>query len=134
MTNQKGFTLLELLVVLVIVAMTASFAGPNIWKSYVKSNERSTIYAFADALRELRQEAFHQGKSVRLPASVEESAINHDIFPVLPDGWVLEKSTELRFLPSGVTNGAAFYLHSPVGNRWELKLAPLDGKLGMSRL
>ncbi|MBN4077138.1 prepilin-type N-terminal cleavage/methylation domain-containing protein [Mariprofundus ferrooxydans] len=131
---QKGFTLLELLVVLVIVAMTASFAGPSLWKSYVKSNERSLVYAFADSLGAMRQNAFHQGRSVSLPALNEGSIMNHDKFPVLPEGWMLERSTALRFLPSGVTNGASFYLSSPVGNRWQLSLAPLDGRVGIHRL
>jgi len=127
---QKGFTLLELLVVLVIVGMTASFAGPNLWRSYVKSSERASVRSFAGALIDLRQQAFHQGRSVQLPA-LSATTARHGYSPALPDGWELKKSTSLRFLPSGVTNGATFYLQSPVGNRWELRLAPLDGKVSI---
>jgi len=133
-SRQGGFTLLELLVVLMIVAMSASFAGPSLWASYVKSNERSTVHAFANALGQLRQDAFHQGRTVRLPAMAEGEALGNRGFPVLADGWLLEKSTALRFLPSGVTNGALFYLVSPVGNRWQLTLAPLDGHIGVKKL
>jgi len=129
---QKGFTLLELLVVLVIVGMTASFAGPNLWRAYVKASERSSIRSFAGALIDLRQQAFHQGRSVQLPA-LSATAARSGEFPALPDGWVLEHATALRFLPSGVTNGGSFDLRSPVGNRWKLRLAPLDGKVSIQR-
>jgi len=130
---QKGFTLLELLVVLVVIAMSASFAAPNLWHAYTSASERSSVQAFANDLVQLRQDAFHQGKPVRLPA-VGGAIIKDGLLPALPDGWELEKSTSLRFLPSGVTSGGSFYLRSPVGNRWMLTLAPLDGQVGISRL
>jgi len=131
---QKGFTLLELLVVLVVIAMSASFAAPNLWHAYTSASERSSVQAFAGALAQLRQDAFHQGKAVRVPAVTGAVIIKDGALPALPDGWALEKSTSLRFLPSGVTNGGSFFLRSPVGNRWLLTLAPLDGQVGISRL
>jgi len=132
--RQQGFTLLEMLVVLVVIAMSASFAGPNLWNSYVKSNERSTVQGFADAVMQLRQDAFHQGTSILLPAVLNETVPAGGLLPALPDGWVLEKSDSIRLLPSGVTNGGSFYLRSSVANRWLLTLAPLDGRGKISKL
>jgi len=128
---QQGFTLLELLVVLVIVGMTASFAAPNLWHSYVTSSERASVRTFSEALMHLREQAFHTGRAVRLPATTPATDLNRDGFPPLPEGWELEKSTSLRFLPNGVTNGGSFELRSPVGNLWRLRLAPLDGKVSI---
>jgi len=131
--DQQGFTLLELLVVLVVVGLTASFVGPNLWHAYVKAEERSRVQMFADALMQLRQQAYHRGRTIRLPALSDAlngnaQAAGQSEMPAMPDGWVLERSSALRFLPSGVTNGGTFFMRSPVGRRWQLNLAPLDGR------
>jgi len=133
MPDQKGFTLLELLVVLVIVALTASFSGPDLWRAYVKADERSTVRTFADALGVLRVEAFHQGRSIVL-AAVDGAISVGKRMPELPEGWRLESSSVLRFLPSGVTNGGIVYLRSPDAHRWLLKIEPLDGAIEIKKL
>jgi len=133
MTNQKGFTLLELLVVLVIIGLAASFSGPELWRTYMKADERSTVRAFADAIGALRTEAFHQGRPIVL-AAVNEGAAAGQRMPNLPAGWTLESSSSLRFLPSGVTNGGMVYLSSPDSRRWLLKLRPLDGTVEIRKL
>jgi len=131
MTNQKGFTLLELLVVLVIVAMTASFAGPDLWRSYVKADEHFTVQTFADDLGKMRVEAFHQQRSIVLAV---EGSTNQVAMPDLPEGWRIEKSSPLRFLPTGVTNGGTLHFLSPDSHRWQLRLQALDGTVEISRL
>ena len=131
--NQKGFTLLELLVVLVIVGMTASFSGPDLWRAYVKADEHSTVQTFSDAIGVLRVEAFHQGRAIVL-AAVHEGAAAGKRMPDLPVGWRLERSSSLRFLPSGVTNGGMMYLSSPDAHQWQLTLAPLDGTVEIRKL
>jgi len=130
-TNQKGFTLLELLVVLVIVGMAASFSGPQLWQSYAKASERSVLQTFADDLEKIRVEAFHQQRSIVLAV---EGSTNQIAMPDLPEGWRIEKSSPLRFLPTGVTNGGTLYFLSPDSHRWKLKLQALDGTVEISRL
>lgn len=132
-TTQKGFTLLELLVVLVIVAMTASFSGPDLWRAYVKANERSTVRAFAGDIGKLRVTAFHQGRLIVLAAVDDVNPVGQTM-PDLPSGWTLERSDSIRFLPTGVTNGGMVYLRSPDSHRWLLKIAPLDGAVEIQKL
>jgi len=134
-TNQKGFTLLELLVVLVIVGMTASFSGPQLWLVYEKSQERSVVQSFADELQMLRSEAFHAGKLIEILSanrSSDRSKISN--LPDLPKDWVLEDFSKIYFLPSGVTNGGTFNMRSPEAHSWQLILHPLDGRVEIKRL
>ncbi len=131
---QKGFTLLELLVVLVIIGMAASFSGPRLWKLYAKAQERAVIQNFASSLQSLRMDILHSGRSLEI-AAVSESAINENTqLPALPDGWVLQKSTSLRLLSTGATNGGSFEFRSPSEKQWKLTLKPFDGHIEIHRL
>jgi len=132
--HQKGFTLLELLVVLLIVAMAASLTGPQLWKSYTKASERSTLQTFAGELQQLRSQAFHSGRMIELPATRAAIKTSVGLFPVIPEGWELERSSVLRLLPTGVTNGAELYFLSPGNRRWLLNLRPLDGRVEIKPL
>jgi len=130
---QKGFTLLELLVVLVIVGMTASFAGPNLWSTYAKGRERNAVQSVASSIQALRLKAFHSGKPVFLPAvPSSEHAPQHWLEP-WPQGWQLESATAIQLLPSSVTSGGKIRLRSPAGYQWLLELSPLDGKVSIRR-
>jgi len=131
LANQKGFTLLELLVVLVIVGMVASFAGPGLWRAYVKVHERSIVQTFSDNLEKVRVEAFHQQRSIVLTL---HGATKFSTVLKLPQGWQLEKSHTLRFLATGVTNGGALYFLSPSLHHWKLSLQALDGTVEIHRL
>jgi len=131
---QKGFTLLELLVVLVIIGMAASFSGPQLWKLYAKAQERSVIQSFASSLRALRMDILHSGRSLEIGAVSENDTNESTRLPALPDGWVLQKSTLLRLLSTGATNGGSFEFRSPSEKQWQLILKPFDGHVEIHRL
>lgn len=122
---QRGFTLLELLVVLVIIGLTSSFAGPNLWKSYDKSQQRATIEQFVLSLNEYRLKAYKTGKSIEFASNYTDTQTKQAL-PALPNGWTLEQATSLRFLATGVTNGAHYYFKSN-NRQWQLIISPLDG-------
>src|SRR5690606_5180647 len=92
----RGFSLIALLVVLVIVAMTGAFVGPNVWRQYNKFSERSVIESLNKELVDLRREAYQTGTNI---------VVHHNsprLRQVLPDGWELEGTKVIFFLPSGV--------------------------------
>jgi len=131
MDNSKGFTLLELLVVLVIVGLAASFSGPELWHTYMKAEERSTVQTFANDLENIRMEAFHHHHSIVLAV---KNSNNQVAMPDLPEGWRIEKSSPLHFLPTGVTNGGVLNFLSPNSHHWQLRIKPLDGTVEIVRL
>ncbi|WLI78760.1 type II secretion system major pseudopilin GspG [Kosakonia sp. H02] len=55
--QQHGFTLLELLVVLMIIALLAGFVGPKLFSNVDQAKEKTAMrqmHAFADALTQYR--------------------------------------------------------------------------------
>lgn len=125
-SSQRGFTLVEMLVVLVLISAASAFVGPNLWNSYEKFSQQSVVEAFMAELNLLRVEAYRQRKVIEFDRIGERNLLAGRVLPTLPDGWLLEKSSPLRFLPSGVTNGGVYQLKS-ANRRWLLEIAPLDG-------
>lgn len=127
MTTQAAFTLLELLVVLVIIGFVSSFVTPDLWRSYEKSQQRDVIQQFAVSLDKYRIQAYRKGHTIEIVKQKDNSenpAIKQ--IPRLPSGWTVETATTLRFLSTGVTNGAKYQIKSP-DRRWVLTVSPLDG-------
>jgi len=122
---QRGFTLLELLVVLVIIGLTSSFAGPELWRSYDKSQQRATLKEFALALSLHRLKAYEARKNIEFAINYTDNQ-NKQSLPAIPQNWTLEKATTLRYLSTGVTNGAQYHFKSN-NRQWQLTISPLDG-------
>jgi len=130
--KQKGFTLLELLVVLVIMGSAASFVGPHLWHALVKVQERAVVVNVVQALQILRIKSGHEGRVISLRRTSELPYA--EVFPKLPHGWHLTSLSKLFFLPTGVTNGGRIELLSASNHTWLLVLRPLDGRAEISRL
>jgi len=129
---QKGFTLLELLVVLVLLGVASSYVGPELWKTYTKNQERSVVQNFANALHQMRITSRSEGRVIRLPAIKHDSYLIKG-FPSLPVGWKIEKASPMVFLPTGVTNGGSVKIRSDSGFLWQLRISPLDGQSKIER-
>jgi len=128
--KQGGFTLLELLVVLVVMGMATAFAGPELWSSYEKGEERSVVRSYGDSILALRVEAFRSGKAITLSNAEERAQLGLS----LPEGWSLEQASSFFLLPSGVTNGGTLTLTSPAAHSWKLTITPFDGKMDIEKL
>jgi len=127
--KQRGFTLLELLVVLVIMGFVSSYATPKLWQVYVKNVERNIVQKAATALQKIRIESRKKGYSTRLT----KNELERESLSLLPTDWTIEKATTFIFLPTGVTNGGSIEMSSDRNNLWHLKLSPLDGRVKIER-
>lgn len=119
----NGFTLLELLIVLVVISMTATIVAPDLWRTYTKARERDVLQQMVKALDRLRADSRRAGRVIRLSTSGQEQP-----FPTLPKGWRLDHAASLYFLPNGATNGGIIHLRAPTDRHWRIRLAPLDGR------
>ncbi|MDG1750742.1 MAG: type II secretion system protein [Thalassotalea sp.] len=61
---KKGFTLIELMVVLAIMGTAFALVGPNIMKSYDKVKAQSEVKELTEILKKISYKAFINGRSV----------------------------------------------------------------------
>lgn len=128
-SRSRGFTLVELLVVLTIAATVGALVGPNLWQSYQRANERLTVINYAHELTVIRRALMKSKRSLSVGTDELSVANVNARLPELATGWVIVANTEIFFLPTGVTNGGQIDFESPGGRSWRLNLGVLDGKL-----
>lgn len=110
----SGFTLLELMIVVVIVAIFASLAGPSFVEFTAAQRERNAASALYDSLLLARAEAIKRNTTVSLTTS--DLAAGWTV--TLPDSTVLrtqEAFSGLSFNPAAPDLSYAFTGRPPVG-------------------
>lgn len=109
---ERGFTLLELLVVLTLVGLLAGLALPSV-RNLLRPDIDRTSRAVALMIRDQRSAAMRTGTL----AAVNEAAIT----PLLPGGTVIETANlgvdGLLFFPNGASTGGGVVLAAWDGRR-----------------
>lgn len=138
-----GFTLLELLVVLLVVAVVAGVVVPSIGRGADAIRARADVARFAATLRRARQEAI----TAREPrAVVVDPAARRVSIVAGPDGaraaWPLPDelvvrsvpaaSLEVRFEPHGVSSGGDFRITAH-GRQFRVTVDALTGRVRSTR-
>jgi type II secretory pathway pseudopilin PulG len=111
-----------------MISLMGAFVGPNLWKQYARTAERSEILNVYQQLLDERKAAYKQGITKII------SSDSKQVQRYLPDGWLLESQEPITFLPSGVTSGGKLVFKTSSGNQWQLVLTPLDGKAVIERI
>ncbi|SRR5579885_1344344 len=122
----SGFTLLEMLIVLVILASVATFALPNLSRTQTKARLQSAALELAAGLRKARGIAIGSGHTASFELDTATGAFRSgNAGPVLrlPQGIgaLLITTTDeersategsIRFFPDGSSTGGGVRLHS----------------------
>lgn len=99
----RGFTLLELLIVLALVAMVAAMVAPRLQRTYdavTRSGERVETLRQIERLPLLARE---RGRPIDIPA---EDGVALDAMLALPAGWHVLTIDPLRVEANGLCHGA----------------------------
>ena len=122
-----GFTLLELLIVLALVAMVAALAAPRLQQTYdavSRSGERAEV---ARQLARLPIIARTRGEAIFIDGDAGPGAVGLDAFLDLPDGWTVQAVGALHVEASGVCHPAQVEVASAgMTETWDLA-APACG-------
>ena len=145
-SNSQGFSLLELVLVLMVLALSSSIVLPNIEKKLEERTTRVSALALAAAARHLRSRALDEGVPQRLVVNVSQNSyrgeregevyLPADVkFADVTGGEVVDQGLrQFTFFPNGSSYGGAIALrggqHSP---SYSLHFEPLTGRIEVRR-
>ena len=141
---QAGFTLLELMAVLGLMALLLGLVLPSLLRSWEREKDRATLRELTATLRIARSEAVTKGRKVRLFLNLktgryrlEGSAREGALTGVSLSGASLvwqnpEKSQGyIAFFGDGSSSGGKLGLVEPTGRRSLLEVEPITGKISL---
>ena len=122
--NGAGFTLVELLVVLVIVSLIAGVSLPRLSALYASVENAGQRGLIIDQVEGLGYQAYISGRSIVLGAS-RESEDPASKYPLqLPPGWRIDVASPVRYSAQGTCGGGKLTISDPNGGRQAFRLAP----------
>ncbi|CAM3774732.1 hypothetical protein VA7868_02564 [Vibrio aerogenes CECT 7868] len=130
--NHSGFTLIELIIVIALIALMSTVVVPRLWGSYSQLKQKKKLETFWS---EVRREAYkynQAGESFIFDSDNEQWQIlaqksqleilpNHpdDQFVIRPDGFTQQGEVHLLVLPEKI--------------RWKVTLSMPDGSVNFAR-
>lgn len=118
-----GFTLLEMLVTLAIVALLAGISLPNMYRIMERSRLESQRKAIMSGIENLGYRAYLLGKPYLLTALTDTTP--DAPFP-LPIGWKVTAESSISFAVNGVCQGGYIRVTDPQEGSARFFLRPPD--------
>lgn len=158
-SNVQGFTLLELIIVMVLISLTASFAVPKIRSSFYRDELRAAAQSFVSLVTETAQKARAENTPfilrfqpdtktfvalpvTTIPKTREEEQDKGYLRITLDDSISFtggeeqededdQEMNEIRFTSRGYTKKAVVYFENESGDQRSVILSPF---LGVARI
>lgn len=120
-TRAIGFTLLEMVVVLAIIATIAGVALPNFARMIESYEQKSTLGSVTSELGELSFKAYTQAKPMLLSPETART-----LLPSLPTDWQVAIEAPVTIQANGFCSGGLATITARSGAAWQITLrAPL---------
>jgi general secretion pathway protein H len=141
---QAGFTLLELLAVLILMGFLLGLVLPSLLRSWEREKDRAALRQLSATLRTARSEAITRGRKVRLFVNLKtgryrlEGSSQEGMLTgvTLTDAFLVWQNPEksqgyIAFFGDGSSSGGQLALVEPTGRRYLLTVEPITGKISL---
>ncbi|MBN1635933.1 MAG: type II secretion system protein [Deltaproteobacteria bacterium] len=151
-SSGRGFTLLELVIVLVIISITLGYIGPSLFGGLFSSNMDRVTRDMGTMIQLARSWAITQHKTYLVHFDIDQSSIGIYLKPessgvipemlkerTLPEGVIIKKiktpyqipkqegELDLRITPEGLVEQGIIYLEAGYGKTYTLVIKPFSG-------
>lgn len=143
--NCRGFTLIELIVVMVIISLTAGIVLPRVGASWRRAEDREFLQELVQTLKRARLQAMNAGTLVafrirgaertygltlpptnRIPDNVDIDAVDLEIDPQTHDALIV-------FFPDGSMSGSDIKVTFDQNRSFDIAINPLFGTVRVYR-
>ena len=141
---QAGFTLLELMAVLALMALFLGLIMPSLLRSWTRESHRAVLRGLSTALRTARSEAVTGQRKVRLFLNLKtghyrlEGSGQKGVLTGmgLTEARLVWQNPEksrgyIAFYGDGSSSGGKLALVEPSGRRYLLEVKPITGKVSL---
>lgn len=141
----KGFSLLELLIVLLLMSLSSLLVLPSIDKALRERELRQSVLGLAATARDLRARAIYNGTLQRLivdPSENRYEAVSEATILLPSDAKITGigggeplggGERQFLFFPNGSILGGEIELAGATGSAYLIRLEPLSGRVVVSR-
>ena len=140
-SHARGFTLIELMLVLMLMGIGGVIVLPNIEKGMQDREVRRSALGLAAAARNLRSRAIDEGMPQLLVLDIEQNNyraargaevhLPADVkFSAVVGGEIVDREgRQFVFFPNGSSHGGSIALLGGRGASYSIRLEPLTGKI-----